>query len=140
MSQSDANSVGRWANRSGKIRSIWAYFLSCHVGVVAILSGAGVFAAEPADAEVNRFTKQHCTSCHNGVDREGGLDLNILTYAPGDAENFLTWVKVHDRVQSGEMPPKDAERPESVDIAAFIKALGTSLTAADKQIVAREGR
>src|SRR6185312_2363012 len=51
-----------------------------------------------------------------------------------------TWVKVHDRVQSGEMPPKEVERPNPTDMAAFTKGLAASLTAADKRIVARDGR
>jgi hypothetical protein len=92
------------------------------------------------DAEISGFTKKHCASCHNGVDRDGGLDLTTFKYVPGDSTNFLTWVKIHDRVQSGEMPPKESERPNPAQAAAFVKALARSLTDADKQITAREGR
>ena len=107
---------------------------------VAILGCPSLCGAQSVDAEIFGFTKKYCSSCHNAVDREGGLDLTTLKYAPGDSENFLTWVKVHDRVQSGEMPPKEMERPNPTDVAAFVKVLAASLTAADKQIAAREGR
>src|SRR5687768_4769177 len=89
-------------------------------------------AAAPAFSEANvaAFTDRYCSSCHNDVDKEGGLDLTSLKYTPDDPANFSTWVKVHDRVQTGEMPPKEKKRPDRADLSAFISGLGTSLTAA----------
>jgi mono/diheme cytochrome c family protein len=58
------------------------------------------------EAEAQAFTDRYCSSCHNDVDKEGGLDLTSLQFNPKDSANFLTWVKIHDRVQAGEMPPK----------------------------------
>lgn len=107
---------------------------------MAILVSPNLCGAQSAEAETLGFTKEHCATCHNNVDREGGLDLTTLTYQPGDSGNFQTWVKVHDRVQSGEMPPQDAGRPGPAEATAFIKALGASLTATDRQLAAREGR
>jgi uncharacterized protein DUF1592/uncharacterized protein DUF1588/uncharacterized protein DUF1585/uncharacterized protein DUF1587/uncharacterized protein DUF1595/cytochrome c len=115
-------------------------FVTCFAAAVTALAGSFASGAEPASAEIARFTKQHCTSCHNGLDRQGGLDLKVLRYTPDDAENFALWVKIHDRVQAGEMPPKDADRPSAADSSAFVKALEASLVAADKQVVARDGR
>ena len=42
-------------------------------------------------------------SCKEPV--TGGLDLTSIKYSPENPDNFLLWVKVHDRVQAGEMPP-----------------------------------
>src|SRR5262245_32976550 len=110
-------------------------------GIVLLVGTTLASAAQGfSEAEAAAFTDRHCSSCHNDVDREGGLDLATLKYSPGDSQNFQTWVKVHDRVQSGEMPPKEIERPNPADVAAFVEVLATSLTAADKQITAREGR
>src|SRR5690348_1738040 len=75
------------------------------------------------DAGVLAFTDRYCTTCHNDVDREGGLDLTSLPYTPDNSDNFATWVKVHDRVQAGEMPPKEKKRPAAADVSAFIKGL-----------------
>jgi len=108
--------------------------------VVAALARSTACGADSVSAAVVGFTKQHCTDCHNGVDRQGGLDLSALRYAPEDAQNFVHWAKIHDRVQAGEMPPKDAERPSAADSSAFVKMLEASLVAADKQVVGREGR
>ena len=96
--------------------------------------------ALPAVETVAAFTDRHCSSCHNDVDKEGGLDLTSLQYAPGEAANFLTWVKVHDRVRAGEMPPKEKKRPEVKELNAFVQTLDTSLVDADRKAVASNGR
>src|SRR3954462_15295305 len=91
------------------------------------------------EADVFAFTDRHCSSCHNDVDKEGGLDLTSLKYTPDDPANFQLWVKVHDRVQAGEMPPKEKKRPDATAMGAFVKALNVSLIAADRAVVQRDG-
>ena len=132
MSYSEVAPVARPRIRSGHCRSVSLRLLSGLAGAVAVLVGPSLCGAQSVDAEIFGFTKKYCASCHNDVDKEGGLDLTTLKYAPGDSGNFQTWVKVHDRVQSGEMPPKEIERPNPADVAAFVKVLAASLTAADK--------
>ena len=83
-------------------------------------------------AEAAAFTDRHCTSCHNDLDQEGGLDLTRREFSPDDSASFLTWVKVHDRIQSGEMPPKEKKRPPAAETAAFLQGLGGSLVAAEQ--------
>jgi hypothetical protein len=97
-------------------------------------------AATFPEAEVQAFVDRHCSSCHNDVDKESGLDLTSLKYAPNDPANFLTWVKVHDRVQAGEMPPKEKKRPEAADVTAFVKGVGSALVATERAVIARDGR
>ena len=98
--------------------------------------------AAPAfpEADVAAFTDRYCSSCHNDVDKEGGFDLSALKFTPGDPANFLTWVKMHDRVQAGEMPPKEKKRPDAGEMAVFVKQVASSLVASEQEMVAREGR
>jgi hypothetical protein len=107
---------------------------------VSLGLASAAFGAQPAGPDLFTFTDKYCSSCHNDVDKEGGLDLTSLKFAPGDSANFLAWVKVHDRVQAGEMPPKEKKRPTGGDLNTFLKELGGSLTAADKAAAAKEGR
>ncbi|MFT5412820.1 MAG: mono/diheme cytochrome c family protein, partial [Verrucomicrobiales bacterium] len=67
-------------------------------------------AAELADTAA--FLEKHCFECHDSDSQKGKLDLTALKL--NDA-NFETWVKIHDRVRSGEMPPAKKPRPESVE-------------------------
>jgi Protein of unknown function (DUF1592)/Protein of unknown function (DUF1588)/Protein of unknown function (DUF1585)/Protein of unknown function (DUF1587)/Protein of unknown function (DUF1595)/Planctomycete cytochrome C len=114
--------------------------LASHLGALLIgLLPGGMFAAN-LGADLTTFTDTHCSSCHNDVDKEGNLDLTTLQYAPSDPANFLTWVRVHDRVQAGEMPPKEKRRPAASELGNFVQSLATSLTTEDKATAARDGR
>src|SRR4051812_40733821 len=99
-------------------------------------------AGRAAQADIDRvaFTDRYCSSCHNDVDKEGGLDLTTLAFAPEDPATFMIWVKVHDRVQAGEMPPTEKKRPGAADTAAFLRGLGSDLSRAEQARTAGEGR
>jgi hypothetical protein len=56
------------------------------------------------------FIEKHCAECHDTETKKGGLDLATLEYSPGDKANFATWVKVHDRDEAAELPPKKKAR------------------------------
>lgn len=94
-----------------------------------------LFAAGPA-----AFFEQHCTDCHDAADKKGGLDLTALALRLNDRANFATWEKVHDRIASGEMPPKKKARPPAEATRSLLTELDAKLTSADAARVAREGR
>ncbi len=90
--------------------------------------------------EIRNFTDRYCSSCHNDVDKEGDLDLTTLPFSLAEPANFLTWVKVHDRIEAGEMPPKEKKRPSSADLAPFVAGLTATLIATERETVTQEGR
>ena len=102
-----------------------------------MLAGTG-WADEKATRE---FIKQHCADCHAADERKGDLDLTALKTDFGNADNFASWVKVYDRIESGEMPPKKAARPAEAERAAFLGVLGKDLaTTESRTLVAGGGR
>ena len=84
--------------------------------------------------------KGRCSNCHNRDTAEGGLDLTTIEANLEDATTFATWVKLHDRVRDGEMPPKDAEQPTIGERDAFLNTLGEQLHSANAARRARDGR
>ncbi len=72
--------------------------------------------------------------------KKGGLDLTALKFDLQNRQTFASWVLIHDRVSAGEMPPKKKARPEPADLAAFVKALSTSLVAAESASSGSDGR
>lgn len=78
------------------------------------------------------FFQQHCTQCHDADTKEGGLDLTSLDRDLDNAAVFARWVKIHDRIASDEMPPKDEPRPAVDERDAVLKRLKQDLVAADK--------
>ncbi|WP_395140901.1 DUF1592 domain-containing protein [Armatimonas sp.] len=89
---------------------------------------------------VQAFLKANCLACHNPNLKEGKLDLTVLPLRLDDPKVFALWVKVHDRVQLGEMPPPTAPLPKPTARAAFLKALATPMLAVEAVRVKREGR
>jgi len=83
-------------------------------------------------AQQAEFVSQHCVDCHNSVTQEAGLDLETLPRDLANAEHFRRWIKVFDRVSSGEMPPKDAPQPAVAGRQAFAAELSKALLAADE--------
>jgi hypothetical protein len=108
---------------------------------VAWLLGGVSLSAAPILPTGKAFIEKYCADCHDDVTREAGLDLTALPYDPEDEANFALWIKVHDRVKAGEMPPKKKKtRPDQIAVDEFVKTVGSKLTASERAIVARHGR
>jgi hypothetical protein len=74
------------------------------------------------------------------VDKKGRLDLTRLAFDPKDSANLAVWVKLHDRVRAGEMPPRTRARPDAARQKAFVDGLAQSIIAAEREALAGEGR
>jgi hypothetical protein len=85
------------------------------------------------------FLEKHCTGCHNAEDRDGGLDLTTLRYEPKDRYNFSSWVKIYERIGSGEMPP-GKRKPPPDERRPFLRGLASALTAHERDFAALDGR
>lgn len=63
------------------------------------------------------FVRENCLDCHDGPDAEGGFDAASMLQASfrADSHAMHRWIRVFDRVNDGEMPPRDAGdlEPES---------------------------
>ena len=91
---------------------------------------AWAVAAPPVDPR--EFFARHCTECHDTETKKGGLDLTSLNKDFADRENFARWVKVHDRIASGEMPPKKKARPVAGEVLSVTRGLADALAAAER--------
>jgi mono/diheme cytochrome c family protein len=100
---------------------------------------------EPATSRdpgaITAFLDQHCTTCHDDTKAEGELNLLDLAFAPTDGVNRMKWVRLHDRVSSGEMPPPEKKHDLSDEArAGFVALLGQSLAESDRAAIRAEGR
>lgn len=120
------------------------FWVICWVPAWLVL-GSGPAAGAGVPPEILEFLKVRCLECHNSGTKKGGLDLAALMNAgiPADGGNepaFIRWVKVHDRVRDGEMPPNRKARPPLDDGKLFLAGLGGALASADKARLAGKGR
>ncbi len=111
------------------------------------VAGCGLFMAAPAlvfaadlPSSCRKFIENNCADCHDADTRKGGLDLTALKFEPGAATNFSKWVTVFERVNNGEMPPKNKPQPDVSTRTAFTKALSGALVSAEEKRLAQEGR
>jgi mono/diheme cytochrome c family protein len=61
------------------------------------------------------FILDHCADCHDDEMRKAGLNLVDFEFRPDDEASLATWVRVHDRVKAGEMPPVPPRAGRDVD-------------------------
>lgn len=92
---------------------------------------ASLCADDGVPQNTRRFLTSHCVSCHSGDQAAGGLDVSTLGDDFSEAEVLRRWVLVHDRVAAGEMPPADAERPDSAKTSSFLCTLAATISSAD---------
>ncbi len=88
-------------------------------------------AAASAPAPVSQFLQQHCADCHDADTKKGGLDLVALDADFSKPESARMWIRIHDRVRDGEMPPPKKKQPVATEKQSFLTALAGDLTKAD---------
>ncbi len=92
-------------------------------------------------AETPAYFEKYCYGCHDATSKKGGLDLSALKVRPADPENFARWLKVHDRITTGEMPPRTKKtRPPAAETAAAVRWLHDLLVTAEQARRAGEVR
>ncbi|MCA9059486.1 MAG: DUF1592 domain-containing protein, partial [Planctomycetaceae bacterium] len=101
-----------------------------YFGVLLLISGSfavtGV-AAEPFDV----FLNKHCVRCHGPerVERELRIDLLSRDFQSGGDGHL--WAEIVERINAGQMPPKDEPQPSEDEIGTVVEQLDTRI---------REGR
>jgi mono/diheme cytochrome c family protein len=82
----------------------------------------------------------HCVDCHGGAEAEGGLNLQSLEWDLEDPHVTGIWVKIHDRLASGEMPPKEESRLDEVARGAAVKDLASRIVRLQEKRYTQQGR
>lgn len=104
-----------------------------------IADHSSLYSTEPQNP-VHAFLQTHCYDCHDSETEKGGLNLETLALALEEREVIEKWVKVHDKVRDGEMPPKKKQRPPEDGVNAFLKSISRLLVQEDQSKVALHGR
>ncbi|MCE9534680.1 MAG: DUF1592 domain-containing protein [Planctomycetes bacterium] len=81
--------------------------------------------APPAAAKEFReiampFIEKHCMSCHGEKKAQAGFRIDKLSADFSAAKMAEQWKEVIDRINSGEMPPKENPRPDAKQAAALV--------------------
>jgi Protein of unknown function (DUF1592)/Protein of unknown function (DUF1588)/Protein of unknown function (DUF1587)/Protein of unknown function (DUF1585)/Protein of unknown function (DUF1595)/Planctomycete cytochrome C len=102
------------------------FFRHCSVSLLLLFTA---FACH--SASFRPFLDQHCAECHDAEMKKGGLDLGELSADLSKPDVMRVWVRIHDRVRDGEMPPPKKKQPAAAEKSPFLAALAGDLTKAD---------
>ncbi len=84
--------------------------------------------------------ENRCIDCHDAETKKGSLDLTALAFDLKNPKAYARWVKVFDRVEAGEMPPKGKSQPDEAALKGFLGQLGSKLIESDSQRAVTDGR
>ena len=101
------------------------------VFAILVIAGPAAHASDAAadSAFALSFIKANCTECHGDSASEGDITLHQLAGDPATPADQLLWKKVFERLESGEMPPPDAEQPSLADRQQAMHWIKTALKA-----------
>ncbi len=109
---------------------------------IALAFASPVWAApvpQPVWIALAPLLEKHCVECHEGDTTKGGLDLTQLPKNLQDRALRDRWIRIHDRVKAGEMPPKFEDLPSS-ERSAITGILGAAIDETDRAEVIQNGR
>lgn len=115
--------------------------LTVSIGLLTNLSAAASRAPSPqTPAAVKEFIDHHCAVCHHPSNPPAGIDLTTLPFNLDNSETFNRWVRVHDAVRDGKMPPGDKAAVAQPDRTAFVNALSAPLIEHEQMRARVQGR
>ncbi len=104
-----------------------------------ILSGTLFPALAQMPPGLKTAIERRCSGCHSGPSAKAGLDLRSLSFDLDNRAVRERWVRIHDRIEKGEMPPPGLDLPLA-DRQAILQQLAPPLRKADLADVAKNGR
>ncbi len=105
---------------------------------VFVLFMTSLWTPVTAFSQPAEFFQKYCNECHGGATPEGSLDLAELSRSERSPENIRRWVKTHDRIAAGSMPPKSSPQPSADERSVAVLHLHDAIAAAEK--MASDGR
>ena len=97
------------------------------------------FSSAELKPRVAALIAKKCASCHGADEPQGGLDLASLPFQIRDQTVRGRWIRIHDRVEQGEMPP-DRDDLTVEQRQELVATLASLLHDADAWDVAQSGR
>lgn len=73
-----------------------------------------------------------CGDCHTGSDAQAGFTIEPFSNPPSDPYHLRQWIRAHDQLASGAMPPQDAAEPTAAERDALVAELRQHIVAAER--------
>ncbi|MCA9105648.1 MAG: DUF1592 domain-containing protein [Planctomycetales bacterium] len=123
-------------------RFAWLLALVWLGGGARVADAQESFVARQQDkfaSTVAPLMRRYCVECHGHDTAEGDLNLELYPDYMSLLEDRARWLKLAQRVDGGDMPPRDASRPTAAERDTFLSALDSLLHEIDCAELARPG-
>jgi hypothetical protein len=117
---------------------VFAFALIAWSARIAIAAGLDMPAS--FNTTIKPFITAHCLDCHGPDVQKSSLRLDALSADLRDDKAIATWVRVHDKLAAGEMPPKKKPRPPLRELQAATQFLYGQLHAVSLEQQQKKGR
>jgi mono/diheme cytochrome c family protein len=91
--------------------------------LLAVFLGLTTLSACGASEEYEAFLTRHCVRCHGPDLEERDLRIDQLSRDFQKGGDIHLWSEIIERINSGEMPPRDEAQPTEDEIASMVKQL-----------------
>ena len=98
------------------------------LAIILLSNHTGIASAQTLQP-LQDFFDAHCLRCHDDESKKGGLDLTAA-HNLKHPETLALFIRLHDRVAHGEMPPGQ-RKPNASEKAQFLKQLAQQLIVAE---------
>ena len=103
--------------------------------ILLIMATANLsWAQQPAQKNLTKSIKplitKYCLECHSADDPSGGVELDQLSDKLAQGEDAEAWHAALDMINSGDMPPEDADQPSKEEREQIVNWITTSLARA----------
>ena len=85
------------------------------------------------------FFNNYCVSCHGGEDPSGQVRLEHPIWKVASNDSAQRWQDLLDVLNSGDMPPEDADQPDPEELQAVLRSLTKSLGVARRRLTEHGG-
>jgi mono/diheme cytochrome c family protein len=118
--------------------AVVSYALGCVAATYAQPAANAQAPKSPAvvNPQLASFFKQHCVECHGAKEPEAKVAVHNLAAKPQSPAELALWKRVIGQLESGHMPPDDAQQPSPQQRQQAIAALYAGL---EQVGVIREG-
>ncbi|MEM0969828.1 MAG: DUF1592 domain-containing protein, partial [Verrucomicrobiota bacterium] len=108
------------------------------MGLLSLFALASVPATDGGVPAIDLIANS-CLDCHDDLVQKGNLRLDTLESILDDPSSEEMWLRIYDRVEAGEMPPKK-KAFSAEEIEEFTTALGSELQQHDSEKQRSDGR
>lgn len=99
----------------------------CLLGISICAWILSIAAIAQGNDQLESFLQKHCVSCHSEKNEKSDVRIDELSRDFKAGADAHRWGEILEKVNSGQMPPKEKEPPSQQEIRDFVNHLDASL-------------